>query len=75
MYDYDDGPLATMDDAHREWHRNAGVPIGQPCPFDACDPYAYDDRPMDGYDEEPEPEYDPDALAPESPFDYVPEEF
>jgi hypothetical protein len=32
-------PLATMDDAHREWHRNTGVPMGQPgCPQDACDP-------------------------------------
>lgn len=30
-------PLATMADAHREWHINAGVPMGQPgCPQDAC---------------------------------------
>lgn len=29
--------LATMSDAHSEWHRNAGVPMGQPgCPQDAC---------------------------------------
>lgn len=29
--------LATMSDAHREWHLNAGVPMGQPgCPQDAC---------------------------------------
>lgn len=28
---------ATMADAHREWHRNAGVPMGTPgCPQDAC---------------------------------------
>lgn len=33
-----DGGMATEDDAHREWHRNAGVPLGQPgCPQDACD--------------------------------------
>jgi hypothetical protein len=33
------GPLATMADAHREWHLNAGVPMGQPgCPQDACHP-------------------------------------
>lgn len=30
-------PLATMADAHREWHINAGVPMGAPgCPQDAC---------------------------------------
>lgn len=33
------GPMATMSDAHSEWHRNAGVPMGQPgCPQDACHP-------------------------------------
>jgi len=32
-------PMATMSDAHSEWHRNAGVPMGQPgCPMDACHP-------------------------------------
>lgn len=31
--------LATPGDAHREWHLNAGVPMGQPgCPQDACHP-------------------------------------
>lgn len=29
--------LATMADAHREWHLNSGVPMGLPgCPQDAC---------------------------------------
>ena len=29
--------LATMADAHREWHLNSGVPVGLPgCPQDAC---------------------------------------
>lgn len=29
--------LATMAEAHAEWHRNAGIPIGMPgCPQDAC---------------------------------------
>lgn len=33
------GPLATMADAHREWHLNTGVPMGTPgCPQDACHP-------------------------------------
>jgi hypothetical protein len=32
------GGPATEADAHREWHLNAGVPVGQPCPWDACDP-------------------------------------
>jgi hypothetical protein len=33
-------PQATPADAHREWHANAGVPMGQPgCPQDACHPY------------------------------------
>jgi hypothetical protein len=37
-------PLATMSDAHREWHFNAGVPIGQPgCPQDACHVDDYDE--------------------------------
>lgn len=32
-------PLATMADAHREWHLNSGVPMGTPgCPQDACHP-------------------------------------
>jgi hypothetical protein len=40
-----DGGMATMADAHREWHRNAGVPMGTPgCPQDAC-------HPADDYDE------------------------
>ena len=43
MYGYDEDfeyrPQATMSDAHREWHLNAGVPMGQPgCPQDACHP-------------------------------------
>lgn len=37
---------ATIADAHREWHLNAGVPMGQPgCPQDAChlpDPSCWD---------------------------------
>lgn len=38
--------FATMADSHREWHRNAGVPMGTPgCPQDACHP--------------PEPDYAP----------------
>lgn len=37
-------PLATMADAHREWHANAGVPVGTPgCPQDACHVDDYDD--------------------------------
>lgn len=45
MYGYfEEVPLATMADAHREWHWNAGVPMGQAgCPQDAC-------HPMDDYD-------------------------
>lgn len=32
-------PMATMADAHREWHTNTGVPMGTPgCPQDACHP-------------------------------------
>jgi len=30
--------LATEAEAHREWHRNANVPMGFSCPWDACDP-------------------------------------
>jgi len=36
-------PTATPGDAHREWHLNAGVPMGQPgCPQDACHPVEED---------------------------------
>lgn len=40
MYDEDRySQVATMSDAHREWHQNSGVPMGQPgCPQDACHP-------------------------------------
>ena len=35
----DEGPMATESDAHREWHRNTGTPMGTPgCPQDACHP-------------------------------------
>jgi hypothetical protein len=42
------GPLATMADAHREWHLNAGVPMGTPgCPQDACHiEEPYEDLPL-----------------------------
>jgi len=42
--------LATMSDAHREWHHNTGVPMGQPgSPQDACHPpQDYDDDPAPG---------------------------
>lgn len=30
--------LATPSEAHAEWHRNSGVPVGLSCPWDACDP-------------------------------------
>lgn len=38
MYEYEDGwGLATEAEAHAEWHRNSGVPMGTPgCPQDAC---------------------------------------
>lgn len=40
---------ATMSEAHAEWHRNSGVPMGQPgCPQDAC-------HPMEDFEPEPEP--------------------
>ncbi len=39
-------PMATPGDAHREWHANSGVPMGQPgCPQDACHPH-YEDEEM-----------------------------
>lgn len=43
----DHGPLATMGEAHAEWHRNSGNPIGLTvCPWDACDPQAAHDDPL-----------------------------
>jgi len=29
--------IATQGEAHAEWHRNSGVPVGLSCPWDACD--------------------------------------
>lgn len=68
MYDeYDDrhDRIATESEAHAEWHRNAGVPMGTPgCPWDAC----HDDYP-DDYDGPtaparplPLPDIDPDDI-------------
>ncbi len=38
-------PMATMADAHTEWHRNSGNPMYKTsCPWDACDPEAYYER-------------------------------
>jgi hypothetical protein len=32
------GQVANQAEAHVEWHRNAGIPMGTPgCPWDACD--------------------------------------
>lgn len=55
-FDPDDlAPVATMADAHAEWHRNARVPMGTPgCPQDACHD-DYDD--YEGHD-------DPRVLGP-----------
>jgi hypothetical protein len=52
MYWIDDDPrdddfpsLATMAEAHAEWHRNTGVPMGTPgCPQDACHADEYEDE-------------------------------
>lgn len=44
-------PMATMSDAHREWHLNSGVPMGQPgCPQDACHPVDDEDYDMSQID-------------------------
>lgn len=38
--------FATESEAHAEWHRNAGVPMGTPgCPQDACHPPDPDPEP------------------------------
>lgn len=43
-YSEDFAPLATMADAHREWHTNTGIPMGTAgCPQDACHPVEYDE--------------------------------
>lgn len=43
-YEERHAPLATESDAHAEWHRNSGVPMGTPgCPQDACHPDEDDD--------------------------------
>lgn len=38
-YEHRYDPPATEAEAHAEWHRNSGVPMGTPgCPQDACHP-------------------------------------
>ena len=45
-YTYGERPLATPEEAHREWHANTRVPMGQPgCPQDACHPEEVPDDP------------------------------
>jgi hypothetical protein len=39
--------LASMGEAHLEWHRNARVPVGLSCPMDACDPGMLDDETLE----------------------------
>jgi hypothetical protein len=58
-------PPATPSEAHAEWHRNAGVPMGQPgCPQDAChpDPYAEWDPRAEDTEADPEDYAELDAL-------------
>ena len=44
--------LATMSDAHAEWHRNARKPMGLfTCPWDACDPGEWAEFDPEGYAE------------------------
>lgn len=55
--DSDHTQYATESEAHVEWHRNSGVPMGQPgCPQDACDP-----DPEAWRDEDPDPDDVPQA--------------
>lgn len=68
-------PMATMSDAHAEWHRNSGNPMGTPgCPMDACHPVDEDydmsethlweyDNPVDMgmYDDDPNPYHGDDV--------------
>ena len=43
---------ATESEAHAEWHRNAGVPMGQPgCPWDACHDYPGSSEEAEGLEE------------------------
>lgn len=62
-------PAATMSDAHSEWHRNAGVPMGQPgCPQDACDgDYYWDDEDPSDVDTAPVAPLPPDPFAGDEP--------
>jgi hypothetical protein len=41
--------IATMGQAHLEWHRNAGVPVGLNCPFDVCDGGEWAEFDPEGY--------------------------
>jgi hypothetical protein len=63
------GPMATMADAHREWHWNTGVPMGPSggsCPWDACgwadDYYAEWDPRAEDTEADPEDYAELDAL-------------
>lgn len=56
------GRVATEAEAHAEWHRNAGVPMGTPgCPWDACHAEPDDDEGADD-----DPRWDPVAAADEA---------
>lgn len=64
--------VATPGEAHAEWHRNAGVPMGQPgCPQDACHP-AYD--PDEYFEDADYPEDEPADDGEEEPLSAADEE-
>ena len=41
--------IATEAEAHAEWHRNAGKPVGFSCPWDACDEGGWQESDPEGY--------------------------
>lgn len=58
-------PMATMADAHREWHWNTGIPMGTPgCPQDACHPIEDWSDEDDFVDEEPPLTPEEEEMAP-----------
>lgn len=67
--DDDFAPLATMSEAHLEWHANTGVPLGTPgCPQDACHADEYDD------DDEASLAYSPGRFEDAPHADFLPDD-
>lgn len=71
-YDDSDDRPATQAEAHVEWHINAGVPMGQPCPWDACHDNEYEVEDQSWRDED-RPREEDEVAHSDSTIPFIPD--